>query len=137
VNQETQKARLTFDRLDYILQAGSSGPVWHLELYERGEKIGYIDISADNGGVLHRDLAGRAAPPPPAVDRYARDHRPPPPPPNYVERRDRREYRDDYAEDRDYLDDDYDRRPHRSFPEKVQNHFEKRAAQIKRFFMGD
>jgi hypothetical protein len=134
VNQETQKARLTFDRLDYILQAGSSGPVWHLEVYEHGDKIGYLDISADNGGVIHRELAGHAAPPPPVVDRYANQHRvPPPPPPNYVERR------DEYADDRDYLrdDGDNDRRPHRSFPEKVQNHFEKRAAQIKRFFSGD
>jgi hypothetical protein len=138
VNQETQKARLSFDRIDYILQAGSAGPQWHLELYEHGEKIGYLDVSAESGNVVHRDLAGRASapPPPPVVDRYAREHRVPPPAPNYVERRDRR---DDYADDRDYLrdDDDYDRRPHRSFPEKVQNHFEKRAAQIKRFFMGD
>lgn len=142
VNQETQKAGLNFDRIDYILQAGSSGPVWHLELYEHGDKIGGLDVSADNGGVVRRDLAGRAAPAPqpPLADRYAKQYRvpPPPPPPNYVERRERREYRDDYADDREVRDDDdYDRRPHRSFPEKVQNHFEKRAAQIKRFFMGD
>jgi hypothetical protein len=114
--------------------------MWHLELYEHGDKIGYLDLSAESGNIVHRDLAGRttAPPPPPTVDRYAREHRVPPPAPNYVERRDHREYRDDYADDRDYRDDDdYDRRPHRSFPEKVQNHFEKRAAQIKRFFTGE
>jgi hypothetical protein len=159
-NQEAEKQHVPFDRIDYVLEGGATGPVWHLELFGAGEKIGYLDISADNGALLHRNLARAVSPSVTQQDRqFLREHSQPPPPrqaaplpppPPGPDRRIARDERDDpdyyerYDRERDYRDDDEDfrrdqerERGHRSFLEKVQNHFERRGMQIKRFFLGD
>ncbi len=130
-NQEAQKVNLTFERVDYTLQGGARSPVWHLELYAGRNAVGSIDISADNGAVVRRDLNRRSGPP--ADDReYTREDRRETsrgePPPD--------EYRDDYREDHRYVEEREYRGSGRSFPDRVLNHFEKRGNQIKRFFTG-
>jgi hypothetical protein len=155
-NQEAEKAHVPFDRIDYILEGGATSPVWHLELFAAGEKIGYLDISADNGALLHRNLARAANPTVTQQDRqFLKDHSqpppprqaaplPPPPPPDRRIARDERDDPDYYDRERDIRDDDEDFRrdqerehDHRSFLQKVQNHFERRGMQIKRFFTGE
>jgi hypothetical protein len=155
-DQEAKKVNLAFQRVDYTLQAGSHGPVWHLELFAGDDKVGFIDVAADNGAVVRRDLGRHAPPderitrdnrppPPPVEERYAGEQRPPrefrEPPPDATEPRDPRDRRA-YERDRDYdrEDEEYSRRrerDHRAFPDRVQHHFERRASQIRRFFGGD
>jgi hypothetical protein len=146
-NQEAQKIPVTFDRIDYTLQAGGKAPLWHLELFDAGNPVGTLDISADNGSIVRRELARHLPPRLPPVDDHAYLRRPPaaeeepinPDDPDYVEPREYRDYRrDDYRREyrEDYDDDYYSRRDGRSFPERVENHFERRAKQIKRFFFG-
>lgn len=147
--QEAQKVPTTFNRVDYTLQGGQRGPIWHLELFDGGNGVGSLDIAADNGAVIRRDLRPAVAPQRgPARDQYEDDRVPPP----STTRRDDRRYRDDvpppppyddrYEDDR--YDDRYDdrryddrRRDGRSFGQRFKDHFERRGSQIKRFFLGD
>jgi len=72
-NQELQKRTVPFDRVDYLLRSPGNGkpPVWHLELYDRGNKIGTMEVAADSGIVLEQQVqAGRKSHPP----EYASDH---------------------------------------------------------------
>jgi hypothetical protein len=149
-DQEARRAKIPFERVDYTLQAGSAGPVWHLELFGAGDKVGSIDVAADSGTIVRRELTRQGEPP--VEERYTRENRPPPPPrdlpprPDAVdprEPRDRVAEEDRRARDRDYYyddDEEYVRRRervHQPFPDRVQHHFERRASQIKRFFLGD
>ena len=58
-NQEAQKANVPFDHIDYLLKAGSGGgvPVWELDLSDgKNSRVGSVEIAADSGTVLHRQL---------------------------------------------------------------------------------
>ena len=122
-NQELQKRTLPFDRVDYLLRSPGSGkpPVWHLELYDRGTKIGTMEVAADSGIVLEQKVqAGHARQP-------------------------------DYSSDRNYVEghgpvDDrepgYSRpgEPFRGFGDffhRLGKRFERRGDQLKHFFGGD
>ena len=152
VNQQAQKAGVTFDHVDYTLQSGAQkgSPVWHIDLQQGAVgKVGEFDVAADTGTVLRKDLSPKASRPP-VVDDHAYVQPAPPraplPPPRYAEE-DRR-YPDDttpepyvrrYEDRRVYVDedpdDDYpvDGTP---FADRVQRHFEKRGKQFKNFFTG-
>lgn len=142
VNQEMQKRRVPFDRLDYTLRNPSANtpPVWFIDLYDgsRG-KVGNFEIAADTGAVLSE---GRSAGRPPD---YAQDR-------DYVRRdrdrdRDDREDGDDRDRDRElYRDERYDDghsrpgEPFRSpvdFFQRLGRRFEKRGHQLKNFFTGE
>jgi hypothetical protein len=125
-NQELQKRNIPFDRIDYVLRGPGNGkpPVWQLDLYDRGGKIGTMAVAADSGIVLEQQIQkGRNAPPP------------------------------DYSGDRDYVDGrqrpEQDRRdagyshpgePFRGvgdFFHRLGKRFERRGHELKRFFGGD
>ena len=85
VNLEAQKAPVAFDRVDYLLKAGTAGgaPVWVLDLYNGSPaRVARYELAADSGTILNQQIdrgGGRVAPveePP-----LAPDDRP------YVERR--------------------------------------------------
>ena len=116
-NQELQKRAVPFDRIDYLLRSPGNGkpPDWHLELYDRGTKIGTMEVGADNGIVLEQSIqANRAAQP-------------------------------NYSSDRDYVDDrepGYSRpgEPFRGvgdFFHRLGKRFERRGDQLKHFFGSD
>jgi hypothetical protein len=59
-NQEAQKARVPFQRVDYTLKSGtaSGAPVWQIDLFdERGRSVGSLHIAADTGASLRQELA--------------------------------------------------------------------------------
>jgi hypothetical protein len=137
VNQEAQKAKMPFDRVDYSLVNTGRASIWHLEIYDgRNGRVGSLDISADSGNVTNRDFQGGNRPPPAQDDRdflreqAARDHRKPGDrPPVYDEDRDprddgRRLYRDDEDMGPGITD----------IFGKIGRHFEKRSKQLKNFF---
>jgi len=127
-NQELQKKTVPFDRIDYLLRSPGNGkpPVWHLELYDRGTKIGTMEVGADSGIVLEQSIQAKRNPQP------------------------------DYSSDRDYVDgrepqngrvvDDraagWSRpgEPFRGvgdFFHRLGKRFERRGDQLKHFFGGD
>jgi len=128
-NQELQKRNIPFDRVDYLLRSPGNGkpPVWHLELYDRGSRIGTMEVAADSGIVLEQQVHSERGRP------------------------------TDYSSDRDYVDsgpgpnhgpipDDreagYSRpgEPFRGvgdFFHRLGKRFEKRGDQLKRFFGSD
>jgi hypothetical protein len=124
-NQEAQKVDVQFDRVDYLLKSGTGGgaPVWELELFDgRAGRVGFIEIAADSGTVLHRQLDRRPAG---GDDRaYLDDRREPP-----------------HRRPSDQVDDDLDReRSHAhtlpAFINRVSRHFQKRGRQLENFFTG-
>jgi hypothetical protein len=149
VNQEATKSGVPFDRVEYLLKAGTGGgaPVWEVSLSERGAYAGRMALAADTGAVLDNGLRVSAAPRGPD-----RDH---------VERRtppvQDREYADPaprYNPDRDYVDrrpePDEDRggrdrwsktgEPFRGiddFFHRVGKRFQRRGDQLKNFFEGE
>ncbi len=145
-NQETQKLGLPFDRVDYTLTAGARGSVaaWHMELFDAHKgRVGAIDIAADTGSVVHRDLAGAGAPH--AADDHAYLHdRPAPEAVQPVYPDDHRRYVEDrrYADGRRYPDDGTVYGDDPAGPGifdifgKITRHFDKRTRQIKNFFSG-
>ena len=72
-NQEMQKQKTPFDRIDYVLRSsgGSAPPVWFLDLYDGSSgRVGTLEIAADTGAVLsERRVTGSAPPPDYANDR--------------------------------------------------------------------
>lgn len=124
-NQEAEKARVPFDRVDYMLKSGTNGgaPVWDLQLFDRSDaRTGSLTIAADSGTVLHRDLRPRG----PATDDRA-----------YLE--DRPDGPRDGERDREYDDRDRDRGNSRGLPgflNRVGRHFQKRGVQIENFITG-
>lgn len=143
VNQETQKAHLPFDRVDYTLTNTGRAAIWHLEIFDgRNGRVGSIDIAADSGNVMNRDFQGgnrtQAQEDRDFLrDQAAHDRRPPP------------NDRPVYEDERRYDDRRYDdrRRVYREDEEelgpgitdifgKIGRHFEKRGKQIKSFFGG-
>lgn len=150
VNQEAQKARLPFDRIDYALTNAGRAPIWHLDIFDgRNGRVGSLDIAADSGNVTNRDLQGGQRPPPAQDDRdflrdqTARERRAPVDrPPAYAEDRGRRSDDPRYDDPR-YRDDD--RRMYRDDEEplgpgitdifgKIGRHFDRRSRQLKNFF---
>jgi len=129
VNQEMQKRRVPFDRLDYVLRnpGANTPPVWFIDVYDgsRG-KVGNFELAADTGAVLSE---GRSSGPAP-----------------------------DYAQDRDFVrpDRDRDREPYRDerydegvsrpgepfrgvgdFFNRLGKRFERRGDQLQNFFTGE
>ena len=128
-NQEAQKAAAPFDHVDYLLRSGTGGgaPVWHIELSDsKLGPAGSIDVAADTGTILRRDLArpgSRRA----DDDRSYLDGRrnPPPPPPRSDERSDRGSSQSG--------------EPFRGvgdFFNRIGKRFEKRGSQLENFFSG-
>jgi hypothetical protein len=136
VNQEAQKAKLPFDRIDYSLVNTGRASIWHLEIFDgRNGRVGSLDIAADSGNVTNRDFQGNR--PPPAQDdrdflreQAARDHRKPGDrPPVYDDERDPR-----YDGRRVYRDDEEVGPGITDIFGKIGRHFEKRSKQLKSFF---
>jgi hypothetical protein len=136
VNQETQKAHLPFDRVDYFLTNTGRAAVWHLEIFDgRNGRVGSLDIAADTGNVTNRDFQGGNRPPGQddrdfLRDQAARDHRGPGGGTVYED--DRRVYRDD--DRRAYRDEDDLGPGITDIFGKIGRHFEKRSKQLKSFF---
>jgi hypothetical protein len=120
-NQESQKADVPFDRVDYLLKSGSNNgaPVWELELFDgKNGRMGAISIAADSGTVLHRQLD--RTPRGPAIDDRA----------FLDERRDPPSHQ---------TDADRDRPSSGSLPaflDRVGRHFQKRGRQLENFLTG-
>lgn len=148
VNQEMQKAAITFDRVDYLLRSGAQGgaPLWHIDLFlGQGGRVAQFDIAADTGNVMKRDLHPKE-PRSPIADDHAYAQNPPPP---LVDAGPRRRYDDDprrNPEDFRYQtpdearpapegDDDEADDP-TPFVDRVSRHLEKRSRQFKNFFSG-
>lgn len=131
-NQEAEKSRVPFDRVDYTLKSGTNGgaPVWDLELLDsRNGRLGSITIAADSGTVLHRNFDR-----PRQDDReYLDDRRNPDP--RYSDRG-----QDGYRDgDRQYDDRGEQRTGPGGLPgflNRVGRHFQKRGHQIENFFTG-
>jgi hypothetical protein len=125
-NQEAQKGHMPFDRIDYILRSGTGGgaPVWELDLSDgKTGRTGNVEIAADSGAVLHRDLDTHQL-----EDRAYVDGGAPPPggPPPYAAHGD---------------DDRYSKsgEPIRNLPDffhRIGKHMEKRERQLQNFFTG-
>ncbi len=145
-HQESEKAGVPFDRLDYVLKSGTGGgaPVWELALFRGREgQVGSMVIAADTGTVLRQDGLNVRSRPYPRQQQVGRtDDR------DYVRGNDLPPEQDD----REYLDErrvvteerhEYRREsgePIRDVPSlfrRAGRHFERRGVQIKRFFTGD
>ncbi len=136
-NQEAQKVPLPFDRIDYVLRSGNRGgaPVWQLDLLDRRDgRAGGLDVSADTGAILRRDLerprsasTARPLPSPQDSDRAYLDAH------------------DDEPRGREVYDEDAPPRRRSGdtgrdvgeFFGRVGNRFEKRGRQLKNFFTGN
>jgi len=129
-NQEAQKAGQPFDRIDYTLSGGRSGaPVWRLELFtKRNGRAGEIEVAADSGTVLRRDLhLGDKTNPAPDDRAYLRDHPAPDAGPRVAPDADPPD-RHVYVEDEELgpgITDLFG---------KIGRHFQKRSKQLKNFF---
>jgi len=121
VNQEAGKRHVTFDRLDYALRGGSKGgaPMWEIELYEKGGKVGVMRIAADSGEILEQDFSPQRSY---ADDRTYLDDRTAPPPD-----RGSPEYSDDRGNGNASLP---------AFFDRVGRHFQRRGRQLEKFFTG-
>lgn len=127
VNQEMQKRRVPFDRLDYVLRNPGSNtpPVWFIDVFDgsRG-RVGNFEIAADTGTVVSE---GRSSGPPPA---YAQDR-------DYVRPdRDRELYQDERYEDGISAPGE----PFRGvgdFFNRLGKRFERRGHQLQNFFTGE
>lgn len=125
-DQEAQKAGVAFDHVDYRLTSGTGGgaPVWALDLFDgKNGRMGSIEIAADSGTVLHRQLNRAPRSSSDQDDRAYLDDRRQPPPRS--------------ADD----DEGYSRpgEPFRSLPDffhRVGKRFEKRSHQLENFFTG-
>jgi hypothetical protein len=132
-NQEAQKIPVPFDRVDYVLRSGTRGgaPVWQLELFDRRNgRVGSLDVSADTGSVLGRELErprGRTAARPVEDDDRA-----------YLEAREgeRRPGEVDDEEEGEHRGSGDTLRDVGDFFGRVGNRFEKRGRQLKNFFTG-
>ena len=87
-NQEATKAKMGFDSIDFELRTGDdqAAPVWILQLFDAtAGNVGSIQVAADTGKVVSRDLGGKgrhiASAPYPDERHYA-DGPPPLPPPD-------------------------------------------------------
>lgn len=141
VNQETQKAHVPFDHIDYTLVNTGRAAVWHLEIYNGKEgRVGSLEIAADSGNVTNRDFQSGNRPPPQDDSAFlrdqARDRRTPSDRPVYDDDRGPR-----YDDRRSRYDDR--RGPHdeeelgpgiTDIFGKIGRHFEKRSKQLKSFF---
>jgi len=132
VNQETEKRRVPFDRVDYTLRNPGSNtpPVWFLDAYDgpRG-KVATFELAADTGAVLNSHFTGRGGSAPPE---YAEDR-------DYV--RNDRDRDDDRDDDRRYSGTNS--RPGEPFRGvgdffgRLGRRFERRGHQLKSFFTGE
>ena len=55
VNEQAQKAGVSFDHVDYTLQSGPAGgvPVWRVELFEGSHgRVALLEIAADAGNEM-------------------------------------------------------------------------------------
>ena len=121
VNQEAQKRRVPFDRLDYTLRGGSNAgaPMWEISLFQDAGKVGTMRIAADTGQVLEQDFS------PPS--RYADDRA-------YIDEDAAPAQRNRSREER-YDEGDEDPTL-RGFADRVGRHFQRRGRQIQNFFTG-
>jgi hypothetical protein len=125
-NQEAQKGHLPFDRVDYVLKSGTGGgaPVWELDLSDaKTGRTGAVEIAADSGTVVHRDLNTHRDDDHAYVDGRIPV---PPPPPAYA-----------HTDDGEHYSKSGE--PVRSLPDlwhKFTRHMEKRERQLQSFFNG-
>ncbi len=125
-NQEAEKAGVPFDHVDYRLTSGTGGgaPVWALDLFDgKNGRMGSIEIAADSGAVLHRQLNRTPRNSSEQNDRSYLDDRRQPPPPQSVD------------------DEGFSRsgEPFRNVPDffhRLGRRFEKRGHQLENFFTG-
>jgi hypothetical protein len=122
-NQEMEKRRLPFDRLDYALRnpGGSTPPVWFLELFEGASgRVATLELAADSGAILNQQRLTNGTQPP------------------------------DYSSDRDFVRrrPDGDQGQHWSRPgehmrgvedffHRLGKRMERRGEQLKNFFTGE
>lgn len=122
-DQEMRQRTVPFDRIDYVLRSATAGaPVWQLDLFDRGTKVATMQIAADSGTVLDREVFTPTGP-------------------------SRRE-----SSDRDYVSSDREPRrssngewsqpgePFRGvgdFFHRLGKRFERRGHELKNFFSGD
>ena len=129
-NQESEKATIPFDRVDYILGGGTQGgaPVWTVELYERTNgKVGVFKIAADSGSILRQELN------PPRQQEIVKEDQ------EFLRGEEGRERPEDEYEvrDSDRVRDPYrDRSGDRHFFDRVERHFKRRGRQFENFFTG-
>ncbi|HEX8311196.1 MAG TPA: hypothetical protein VF614_07770, partial [Chthoniobacteraceae bacterium] len=72
-NQEMQKNRVPFDRIDYTLRSGNGGgaPVWRLEMFDGAAgRVATMEIAADTGAILQSE---RSRGPGPRVNERRKD----------------------------------------------------------------
>lgn len=140
VNQETDKAGVVFDRIDFVLRSGTRGgaPVWTTELFNRDSgRVGLLEISADSGAILRKELEQVPARELTQNDRkyLEEDSGPPPPPENRRYTEERRYSEGRYPEEREVRE----RRPVEAidrFFGRVERHFKRRGRQVENFFTG-
>ncbi len=127
-NDEAKKAGLPFDKVDYTLKSGAraGAPVWEVDLFDgHNGRVATVDIAADSGAIVHRDIATQAAPPPsappgPYVERHPPIHDVPPPDVDSEE-----------GQPLTGVGDFFDR-----VKRHIVHHFEKRRRQFENFFSG-
>lgn len=63
-DQELRERAVPFDRIDYVLRAAAVGqpPVWQIDLFDRGAKVATMQIAADTGTVLDREVFAPTSP---------------------------------------------------------------------------
>ena len=128
-NQEAQKTAVPFDHVDYLLRSGSGGgaPVWHLELSDsKLGPSGSIDIAADTGNILGKEIARPGARRADDDRAYLDDRRTAPPPPPRSDERSGRGYSQSGEPFRGVGD----------FFNRIGRRFEKRGTQLENFFTG-
>ncbi len=126
-NQEAQKSATPFDHVDYLLRSGTGGgaPVWLLELTDsKLGRSGSIEIAADSGTILRKDLGLVRSRPVDNDRNYLDDPRSLPPP------EPRRRSDDGYSQPGEAF------RSPADFFHRLGKRFEKRSSQMENFFTG-
>jgi hypothetical protein len=137
-NQEMEKAVIAFDRIDYVLRSGNGGgaPVWRLEMFDGPKRAGSIEIAADTGSILQRNLRENrrtAQRDPTRNDRQYLDEEPPPP---REYERGARPDEEDVRYDRDHSRPGEPFRDVGDFFYRLGKRFERRAQKMENFFTG-
>lgn len=155
VQKEAQKARVSFDSVDYALHAGTAAPVWAVTLRDvSGRNVGSMRIAADTGAVVRSDLFGRRPPgEPDSGGPIVRQQAPPPPPQQrrrtmivddgagdtvVVDRTDRtdRVDRSDRSRSYDDYDDDGEPRGRLRVGHRINKALHQAGASLEEFFTG-
>ena len=135
INQETQKAGVLFERVDYLLKSGTGGgaPVWDVTLHEGRSDVGRMTIAADSGTVLQKQITpgNRTQRLETTPDRDYVDRRTPPPPPQEDARWQQPQGEGGWSQPGEQF------RGARDFFHRVGKRFERRGEGLKNFFTGE